>query len=117
MGDKARGFHSQQRRASVFGMVQPLFEIRKCASGEQVSHLARDSFRESLLQRGTDQIHHAFRSLQSHVANKTIGDDHIRFAVVNVSPFHVANKVQRKLFEQLKRLTGQFVAFTFFFSN
>src|SRR5579864_6880532 len=99
---EARTFYSKQRRTAVLSVVQPLFEIGKSTARKQKSNLPRNSFRESFLQRGADEVHHALGSLQRYVSDESVGDDHIYFPVVNIAAFYVADEVERQLFQELE---------------
>ena len=60
---------------------------------------------------------YALRNLQSYVSYEAVRHNHIYLPVVEVAAFHVSDKIQWQLLEQLKRLAGEFVALGFFFAD
>src|SRR5580692_7343109 len=103
MGDEANSLHSKQGCAAIFCVVETLFEISKCATGEQSANLARN---------GGFQ-----RNLQRNVSNESVGDNDVHFTVVQVAAFHVAHKIQGKLLQKVKCFAGQYVSLGFFLAN
>ena len=117
MCDDAHPFHPKKRRSAVFSVVEALLEVDEGAAREQRSHLAGDGGLQRFFQRRADQIGHAFGNLQRDVSHEAVGDDHVDMPVVQVAAFHVPDKIQGKLFEQLKRFAGEFVPLGFFFAD
>src|SRR5208337_699429 len=117
MGNDAHASYAQQRSATVFCMIEPLFKVGKRVARKIRAHLPRDRRFQSFLQYRSHQLGHAFGSLERHITDKSIGHDHIDVAVVQVTPFYVANKLNRELLEELKSSSRQIVALGFLFSN
>src|SRR6266481_71089 len=96
---KASAFYSQQRCAAVFRMVKPLLEVCKSAARKQKSDLPRDGSPQGFFQGSPDKIHDSLGCLERNVAHKTVGDNHINLAAIDVPSFDVADKIQRKLLQ------------------
>ncbi len=115
--DDADALDAQQRRSAVLGVVEALFEIGERAARQQRSDLPRDGCFERFLKSGADQVGDAFGNLQGDIADESVGDDHIDFSIVEIAAFDVADKIQRKLLQELKGLAGQIVALGLFFAD
>ena len=99
MADDADALQPEQRRAAVFGVVEPLLEVGESLARSRnptwrVMVACNDSFSMDAYGRN-----HPFGDLQRDVAHKTIANDDIGLAVVQVAAFHVADKVQRQRLE------------------
>src|SRR5580693_953856 len=117
MGDEANSLHSKQGCAAIFCVVETLFEISKCATGEQSANLARNGGFQRFLQRGANQVGNTFRNLQRNVSHESVGDNNVHFTIVQVAAFHVAHKIQGKLLQKVKCFAGQYVSLGFFLAN
>src|ERR1044071_2892640 len=54
MRDKTYSLHTEQRRATVFSVIQTLFKICKCIAGEPVSNLACNRCLQGFFQRAAN---------------------------------------------------------------
>ena len=43
------------------------------------------------------RLRHAFRNLQRDIAHKSVGHNHVNFAVIQIAAFHIAHKIQRQV--------------------
>ena len=98
-------------------MIQALFEIVEGAAREQISYLSGDGCFQRFFERGADQISHAFRCFERHVADESVGNNYIHLAAVDVPPFNITDKVQWQLLQQREGLASQVVALSFFLPN
>src|SRR5437868_2093638 len=114
MRDDAHTLHPKQRGSAVFRMIKPLLEVGKRATRQHVANLPRNCCPERLFERGTDQLRDPLRGFQRNVAHKSISDDYIHAAAIDVASFHIPDKIQRKLLEQGECLAGEFIALGLF---
>ena len=116
--DEADAVHAEQRSAAVFGVVETLFEIGEGAAREQVSDLPGDRGFQSFSESGAHQVGDAFGGFQRYVAYKSVGDDDVHLAAVEVASFDVADKIQREAAsDSWKDSRGQLVALALFFAD
>ncbi len=94
----------EQRRAPVLGVVKTLLEILESTSRQQESRLAGEGGGQGLFEQGTNGFHQSLADLERHVADKAIADDDVGAPVVEVAALDIAQEVERKLFDQLKRV-------------
>src|SRR5690348_14421282 len=87
VSDNADALYAEQRSATVFGVVEALLEIGEGAAREQGSDLARDGGLQRFLQRGAHEIGDAFGNFQGDIADESVSDDDVHFAVVKVAAF------------------------------
>src|SRR6185503_19711748 len=97
---------AEQRRAAVFRVVKPLFEIGECAAGKQSADLASDSGSQTLLQDMAHQVGDSLGCFQRNIANEAVRDDNVDFAAIEIAPFNVPDEVNRKLFQQIVGFAG-----------
>src|SRR5205823_14791645 len=95
--------YSHQWRPTVLGMIQALFGIVEGAAREQISYLSGDGCFQRFFARGADQISHAFRCFERHVADESVANNYIHLAAVDVPPFNITDKVQSQLLQQHER--------------
>ena len=117
VADDAHALDAQQRRAAVFGVVEPLLEIGKRLARQQKSNLAADRRLQRLLQQEAHRLHHAFGNLQRDVADEAVANQHVGLAVVKVAAFDVADEIHRQLFDQLVGFASKLVALALFFAD
>src|SRR5947209_5693159 len=117
MGDEARPLHAQQRRTTIFGVVQALLEIGECTARKKISDLACNCRGQRFLKRRTHEVYDTLGTLERNVSHKSIGNDHVNFPSVDIAAFDVSNEVQGELLEKLIGFASEFVPLTFFFAN
>src|SRR5215469_16022635 len=117
MRDDANAFHTQQRRAAIFGVVEALLKISERTAREQRSYLPRDRRLERFFQSCAYQIGHAFGNFQRHVAHKTVSYDNVNLSVVKITTFDVSHKVQRQALKQLEGFAGKIISLGLFFAD
>ena len=101
------------RRAGI-GLA---FEGGEGFARKQRSDLGGDCAPQRVLEHVAHQPGQALTGLERHIAYKAIANDHISMAVVEVTPFHVADESERQCLEQRKRFTRELVALAFFFAD
>src|SRR5712671_5252375 len=98
MPDDSHPFQSQERRSSIFRIVELAAEVGKGLPRQQRSYLGSNCRGQRIFQQEAYRFHQPFRNLERHVADKTVTDDDIYFAVVQVAAFYVAQKIEWQVF-------------------
>src|SRR5205823_8355509 len=117
VADNGHASYTQKRSAAVFGIVQTFLEVDKSPAGKQSADLRGDGGAQRFFQENANRFNQAFGNFQSDVADKSIADDDIDAAIVEVAAFHVANEVQRQFLQQGIRMAGKFIALALLFAN
>ena len=117
MANDTNSLYAQERSSTVFRVVHPFLEALESFSGKSITHLGGNRAGKSFLQHTRYRLNSAFADLQNDVTNKTITNDYFHAAVVKITPFHVTDKIRRKLFEQRQRLTRQIISLVLFFAD
>src|SRR4051812_10504572 len=102
---------------AVFGVVNAFFEIGESAAREQGANFACDRRLKCLFQERAHKVSDALRGFQGNITDKTVGDDYVDLAVVDIAPFDVADEIDGQLLQQLIGLACNLVALAFFFAN
>src|ERR1700678_163153 len=92
--DNAHSPQSQQRRATVFRVIDALLEVGKCAARKHVANLPGNCGFQGFFEHGAHQIRHAFGDFERHIAYEAIGNDYVDVAVEQVASLYIAHKVQ-----------------------
>ena len=77
VADDADAAHAEQRRATVFAVVEAAAELVEGLAGEQRAHLGGDGAGERLAQHIAHKAAHALTGFEGHVADKAVADDDI----------------------------------------
>src|SRR5215472_7732022 len=117
MSDDGYALQSQQRSTAVFRIVNAVLEIDKGPAREQSAHLRGDGGFKRFFEQEAHSLRQSLRDLERYVADKTIADDHVHAAVVEIAAFNVANKVQPEVLNHGESLAGKIVSFNLFFAD
>src|ERR1700733_7230496 len=117
VSDDANTLYAEQRRAAIFGVIYALLEFLERGARKHVTDLSRNGGFQRFAQHLINHLDQAFAHLQRYVTDKTIADDYVGIASINIAPFHVADKVNGERLEQRSGGARQFVALVLFFTN
>src|SRR6267154_1151922 len=109
--------HAQERNPPIFGVIDLLPKGAESRTGQQVSEFGPERFADLFLQEMNDGIRRAFDRLQRDVADESVTDDHVRFAVENIAPLDVADEVEGCLLEHPPRLARELVSLAVLFAD
>ncbi len=117
VADDADAAYAEQRRATVFGVVEAAAKIVEGAAGEQRADLRGDGAGERFAQYVADEAADAFAGLEGDVAHEAVADDDVGVAVEDVAAFDVADEIDGQSLEQRQSFAGEVVALGFFFAD
>src|SRR5437868_2062605 len=109
--------YAEERGAAVLGIVEPLLEALNRGLRQKCARLCLKRCLKLFLQHTHHRFYKTFADLQRDVAGKAVADDHVRFAGVHIATFDIADKIQRRFFQELERFLRKVVALDLFFAD